>query len=358
MDKEINLKETLAFIQAQEGEHFQADEVLIAKEYSQNEGEKSSIAIKILSVLGGFLATLAFLGFLMIAGLYDSEGGLLFFGVCFIAAALWLNKLSDRLITDTFSISVYVLGFALLALGLTRQELDETGISLLFMLIAAGALFITQNYILSFISVLIISGSLLVIILSNEVFGLVHGYIALITFALAFHMLNEAKMITSHKILSRLYDPVRIGLIISLLAGLFIVGKRGLIPLSGNLIWISSVVTISVVLYLISLVLEILGIDSRGGRIKVYTGSILILMPTLFAPAIAGAIIILLLSYLVNYKTGIAIGIMAVVYFISQYYYDLNLCLLIKSGILFFSGILFLLFYVFTQKRLSGYEKI
>jgi len=82
------------------------------------------------------------------------------------------------------------------------------------------------------------------------------------------------------------------------------------------------------------------------------------LVSTIFSPSISGAMIIVLLSFLVNYKTGLAIGIISLIYFISQYYYDLNFTLLTKSIILFSSGIVFLLFYLFTTKKLNSNEKI
>ena len=46
------------------------------------------------------------------------------------------------------------------------------------------------------------------------------------------------------------------------------------------------------------------------------------------------------------------------IYFISQYYYDLNFTLLTKSILLFSSGVLFLLLYLFTHKNLTQNEKI
>lgn len=358
MGEEIKLEEKLAYLRALEGEQLEIDEAAVAKEYLKKEGDKSSLAIKILSVLGGFLASLAFLGFLMIAGLYDSEAGLLLFGASFIAGAILLNKEYDQLLIDTLSISIYLIGFALLTFGLDQVGMDENGIALLSMAISLGALLITQNYLLSFLSVLVFSGSLLVLILSNDVYNIIHLYVVILTILLSYHFLNEAKIISSHKILSRLYDPLRIGLIISLLVGLVLIGKRDLVPVETHYIWISSLVMIPVVLYLISLVLNTLNVCALSDRLKVYLGSAIILVPIVFAPAIAGAIIILLLSFLVNYKTGIAIGVVALLYFISQFYYDLNLSLLVKSGILFSSGLLFLLFYFFTHKRLAANEKV
>lgn len=358
MDKLTNKKALLDSIRLSEGTKFECNEKAILDEYQIQGDNKSSLAIKILSIFGGFLATLAFLGFLLIAGLYDSEIGLLIFGIGFIVSAIWLNKEYDKLIIDTFSISTYIIGFALLAFGLSEMKVDEDIIAILIGIIALSSLIITQNFILSFISVLAISGSFLTLIISNDLYDLIHLYIAVCTLLLTYLFLNEAKIISLNIKLSKLYNPIRIGLVISLLFGLITIGKRHLIPISQNHIWLSSIVMILVTMYLVYSIIKINEINAVKNKVMIYTLSTLILVSTILSPSISGAIVIILLSFLVNYKTGLAIGIISIIYFISQYYYDLNFTLLTKSIILFVSGIMFLLFYLFTTKKLSTNEKI
>jgi hypothetical protein len=358
MDKLINKKVLLHSIRLSEGTTFECDEKAIFNEYQIQGENKSSLAIKILSIFGGFLATLAFLGFLALAGLYNSAFGLLIFGIGFIISAIWLNKEYDKLIIDTFSISIYVIGFALFAYGLTEMKVNENIIVLLISVIAFSSLLITQNYILSFISVLTISGSFLTLIISNDLYNLIHLYIAVNTLILTYLFLNEAKIISSNKKLSKLYNPVRIGLVFSLLFGLITIGKRHLIPISQNYNWLSSIVMIFVIMYLVFIISKIIEIKSVKSKILIYSLTFLIFIPTLFSPPISGALIIILLSFLVNYKTGLTIGIIAFIYFISQYYYDLNFTLLTKSIILISSGIVFLFFYIFITKNLNTNEKI
>jgi hypothetical protein len=283
---------------------------------------------------------------------------LLIFGIGFIIIAIWLNKAYDKLIIDTFSISLYVIGFALLAFGLSEMDVNKNIIAILISLIALSSLIITQNFILSFFSVITISGSFLFLIISNDSYDLIHLYVAVNTVILAYLFLNEAKIISSNKRLSQLYNPIRIGIVISLLFGLISIGKRHLIPISQNHIWLSSIVMISVTMYLVYVIIQINEINTVKTKMMIYTLSAILLVSTIFSPSISGAIVIILLSFLVNYKTGLVIGIISIIYFISQYYYDLNFTLLTKSIILFVSGIIFLLFYLLTTKYLSTNEKI
>ena len=353
-----NVKEILNHLQITEGEEFKFDEEAIIGEYQKNNANKSGLSIKILIILGGFSASLAFLGFLFITGLYNSDIGLFVFGIGFIAGAIWVNKKYDKLIIDTLSVSTFVIGYSLFGFGLSQLNVDETTISLIFMIIAFCSLSITQNYILSFTSVLIVNGSILALIIINKSYGLIHIYSSALALILTYSFLKEAKIISTSKKLSKLYNPVRTGLILSFLAGLVFPGKRGLIPESPNFIWLSSLITILAILYLISILFKVINLKTTKHRIIIYAISFILLMPTLFSPAISGSILIILLSFLVNFKTGLALGIVTFIYFISQYYYDLNLTLLIKSEILFSSGILFLLLYLFTHKKLATNEKI
>ncbi|NQX85578.1 MAG: DUF4401 domain-containing protein [Flavobacteriaceae bacterium] len=358
MDKLTSKKTLLDSIRLSEGTKFECDVNAIFEEYNNQGENKSSLAIKVLSIFGGFLATLAFLAFLAIAGLYNSEFGLLIFGIGFIISAIWLNKTYGKLIIDTFSISIYIIGFALLAFGLSEMKVDENIIAILISLIAISSLIITQNFILSFTSVLAISGSFIFLIISNDSYDLIHLYVAINTLILTYLFLNEAKIISSNKRLSQLYNPVRIGLVVSLLFGLITVGKRHLIPISQNLIWLSSVVMILVTLYLVYKIIKINEVKDFKSKAIIYSLSFLILAPTILSPSISGAIVIILLSFLVNYRTGLVIGIISIIYFISQYYYDLNFTLLTKSIILFVSGVMFLLFYLFIIKNSTSNEKI
>ena len=355
--KEQDIKELLYHLQETEGEGFKFDEAGLLVEVRKYESEKASLATKVLSIAGGFIATISFMGFIFVAGLERSEIMLLFIGLIFIGGAIYVNKEFDKLILDTSAISAYVMGFLLLGIGMDRFKLDLNVVCITFIFISFATLFITQGNILSFISVIIVSGSFISLIISNKYYNLIHLYNAIFSILLIWSYLNEAKIITLSKEICKLYNPVRTGLIFSLVIGLFVVGKRDLVKISEDYIWLSSIVTIPILLYLIYRILQITEIKNQKSKILVYLLSALILLPTAYAPAISGALLILLVSFFVNYKTGIAIGVIATAYFITQYYYDLNLTLLVKSLILFSTGILFLLFYFLTNQS-KTHEKV
>jgi len=357
MKNKEDIKELLDYFQNTEDNPLKFDEEAIFSAYQKN-SDNQSLPIKILSVFGGVLASLAFLGFLFIAGLYTSDLGLLVFGGIFIAVSIWINKKYDRIIIDTVSVSSFIIGFILIGLGLDQLKVNEDIISIIFIIIAFSSLSIVQNYILSFVSVLIINGSILTLIISNNAYNLIHFHVSVLALTIVLFFVKEAKIITINKTFSKLYNPIRIGLIFSLLSGLVFLGKRGILPVSTDYIWISSIIIISSIVYLISTLFNLLHIIESKHKISIYIFTLLTLLPTALSPAISGAILIILLSFMVNYKTGLAIGIISFIYFISQYYYDLNFTLLTKSILLFLSGILFIGLYLFTHKKLTSNEKV
>lgn len=357
MEHMKQLEQIMDAIQAAEGDKFQYDEAAILSEYGAKKGKNSSVVIKILSIFGGLLATLAFVVFLFILGIYDSEWGMLLLGIALAAVAVVIDRTYNSFILDTFSVCFYVLGVILFALGLASLEVNEDFVALLVILMALGSLTITQNYVISFISIITIGAAMLFLIMSYNIPDAIHGYLLLYTVLLAFCFLNEAKLLTSSRKLAQLNGPLRIGLVFCLLFGLVAVGKNGLAPISGSYIWISSVASIGLILHLADKLLKRFGIVGQKKALMLVL-CVFTLLPTLFAPAISGALLIVLLSFLINYKTGFAIGIIALIYFVIQYYYDLSLTLLTKSIILFSSGVVFLVFYFFFTQMTKTDEEV
>jgi hypothetical protein len=357
MRNKDKIKEVLDYFQTTDNKELKFDEQAILAAYQKND-DHQSLAIKILSIFGGISAGLVFLGALFITGIYDSDSGLLIFGVLAIIGGIFISKFFDKLIIDTISISSYVIGFILLAAGMFKLEVSENTVCVLFILIAFAALLIVQSYIISFISVLIINGAVIALLLFHNNFDNIQIYVSVLAVIVPVVFLKEAKLISIHPAFSKLYPPVRIGLIFSFLAGLILLGRSDIPDRSANYLWIPSVVIILNILYVLSYLFEVLNISQIKQKVGIYIVSTAILLSTLLSPAISGAILIILVSFLVNYKTSFVIGIIAFIYFVSQYYYDLHFTLLTKSILLFSSGVLFLGLYLLTRKKLTSNEKV
>ena len=319
---------------------------------------QDNFIIKILSILGGFLSTIAFFGFLMVSGLYDSEIGLLICGPLFIVAAIVIQRISYVLIVDTICVCSFLVGFVLLGLGMDKNNVDENMICFAFIEFAIISLFLVQNYILSFVAFLILVGNIYALMFVNDFFNGINVLVSILAIFVTFLFLNEAKIVSRRAAFNSLYRPIRIGLILSFLVGLFFLSKNYFhFPLAKSP-WISSIVIIACAIYLLSKICHVLNVHDTKSQVLVYISGILILAPTVFYPIISGSILIILLSFYVNYKTGLVLGIITFIYFIGQYYYDLHFTLLTKSMLLIATGILFLILYFFTHQKLKADEKI
>ncbi len=362
MDNQTTL-EMLGQLRAAEGESFVVDDAKVLRETEKRQADKAGMAIKVLSVFGGLLATCIFLSFLGIAGMYDQYQTILILGIVFIAVAVVLNKVFNLLIIDTSVIGLYVVGFCMLGYGLAEYAYSGNQINAIFISIAFVSLLIAQNFVLAFVSVLIINGCFIALILIHERLDLIHIYNSANALLLSVLLLQEPRLLASGKIISRLYRPVRAALIFSLLAGLFFVGKRwwwidGNYRLNVDYLWLSSIVIFLAMLYLISKLLAVFGRTSSKDHIIAYAAGIPVLLCMSFLPAISGTLLIMLMSFLTNYKTGLVVSILAFIYFISQFYYDLHFTLLTKSMILFCTGVLFICCFVFTHFKWKSNEKV
>lgn len=360
MKDQENIQEMLDALQRAEDRELHFDGKAIGKAYKKaykkDQGNQS--AIKILSIVGALLSCLAFLGFIYLTGLYNSPGGLLFLGASCVAIALVINVTFKKIILDTISVFFFFIGLMLLWFGFESLHIETNLECLLFIAISLLTLRLTTNYVHSFLSVLVINGSILALIISNFSDEWVHAYAALLTLAVCWVFLKEATIISLGKAWKKRYLPVRIGLVFSLLSVLALMGTRYWISLSPHSAWLSSVVFIAAIVYLAYGLLDLLDIREKKYRILICACCALLLLPTALSPAIPGTLLLILLSFRVNYKTSLAVGIVAFVYFVSKYYYDLHFTLLTKSMLLLASGILFLLVYLLTHKKLKTDEKV
>lgn len=357
MRNKENIENLLSDLQKRSRKELSFSKENILKAYLAKE-DHQSLAIKILSVFGGIMSGVAFVGFLFLIDFFSSNESLMIFGSFCIIGSIFLNKVTDKIIMDTISVTFYMIGFILLGIGLSDTIHDESTISLIFMLIAICSLLLVQNYIFAVVSILIFNICIAAILSFNDFTIWIYVYTAIVAAFLTFLFLNEAKILALKNILARLYEPLRSAFVFTFLSLFLYLNDASFTFFSYSYFIIASVVIILAVLCVVYNLFKILNITEIKHKALVLVATTILLIPTAYSPAISGAILIILLSFLVNYKTGFGLGIIAFIYFISMFYYDLQFSLLHKSIILFLSGILFLAIYIFTRKKLSSHEKI
>ncbi len=352
-----NIQDFLAKIAATEGENFVCDAETISEKSTQ---PPPSLAIKIVSIFGGLLGISFFLGFLGLAGFFET-GLILPLGIMFLIGALVINRLDDNAIMDTLLVAALVAGFAMIAVGLIEDlKVSELITALIMLIIGFAVIAITEGYMLTFISTLLISGASFNLIFENMESNIsIIFYNTVFAGLLRFWAMNEAEILNLKipfiKNINKRYLPVLTGLIFTVLGNLFY--QR-----FGN-VWYSkigekqniweyfyAVPFIIAIFSVLPAILEKIEIRAIAPKILSFALTAVLLIFTLFSASVAGALLLILLCFYLNYRTGLILGIAAFLYFFGQFYYDLNVSLLTKSILMFVSGFFFLVSYYFINK--------
>lgn len=299
--------------------------------------------------MGGVLSALFFLGFLFLIGLYQSFQAILFLGFLFVIAGIAINRAVKSILLDTISISFYLIGLALVGVGI--QELFESAnaICLVFIIIAIVALLVSEGYFINFISFLVINFSFFVLLSLNVTGTGIHVFTLYNLVLLLALFLHESVLITIDKKLNFWYNPLKIASIISFYALLINFGHEAFLFTESQYGWISTVFIALAIFFAVYRILQSYEF-SAVKLIGIYLCQTVVLVPTYYFPSIAGAILVLLLSVHIFYKTGIMVGILGLIYFTGLYYYDLSLTLLFKSMVMTASGAVFIVAYFFINK--------
>jgi hypothetical protein len=356
MGKLEHIKDLLAQIQVSEGESFVVNKIDLAEELNKYDKENSSLIIKVIIVLGAFLGSASLLSFLFITGLIKTPISMTIFGVGLIIVAVFLNNVSKILIFETSFFAMLLYGGFLLIIGLGELKSNGSLNCLYFLIVGLFILFFSKNSIQLFVAILVINGSILWLIHLHKIFWLLHIYHSALVVSLVLVFLNEAKMLTSNYFIARLYNALKSGLPVVLLVSLFMISTKNFIPLDIKYSWLSSIAPIAAILFLIINILKQLEIVDNTIRIVILLFTLIVLGVTALFPALSISILIMLLCFSVNYKTGFVIGALSLAYFIIQFYYDLDYSLLVKSEIMLVSGLLFGGFYFFSSKKLATNE--
>ena len=319
----------------------------------------SNFSIKLLSIIGGILSTIAFLIFLGIAGLFSSEQGMLAIGLIMIVLSLIINSKYEHLLLDTASVATYLSGTGMFIFGLSIMSNDINSVSFTIICIGIVTLFVTQNYLLALIAFLMIQGGILTWLLSNNEQNMLHIFVSFMVIVTTSLYMAEAKSISNGNFFNKLYKPCQLATLLGLIISLIMIGlkKHFFSDMTYPYQWFSGMIIIGAILFLIRKILMVLQVAQITHLLGIYGLLGILLLPTFMSPAIAGALLILLLGTYINHRITVVLGVLMLTYAVIQYYYDLEITLLTKSILLFSSGITFLILYFLTTQKSIINEK-
>ena len=268
------------------------------------EGQTEDQALRVLSGLGGFLASLLFLLFLWLADLLTRPVWATTLGAALIVVTLLLGRTRRQAFLATTTVCGYLVGVGLIMVGLP-PSIPTAYLVVPVLVIAACTLVFTRNYYLVLLATVSLPACLVFLHIAERMAGWTWFALAVCTAGLAVANLGESRFLRDARL-----APVRTGLAIGLLA---------------TLVWFRWA--------------EAVYPNVAGTRTVI--------------PLFGGCLYLLLISFRNQYFFGIGLGIAGLFYFTVQYYYDLRWDLLDKSvSLMAAGGVLLLAYYLLHRRKL------
>ena len=322
--------------------------------------KKHNLTIQVVSIIGGILTAIFFLGFLALARILRSDISCLIAGSILILTTLTISRMVVRSFLDAMNITLYIAGCVLIGFGINASInllfITLMGISILTFLLSRG-------FILPFLSVILFNISFFGE--AAHVFSSFYPLqIAVVPILGVFLFTNifENKLfecIGTENYLSK-YKSFHFGLFVSGIVSLGGLSINYMISETNSWL-VSCILSVCIwigILIMVQRIMQVMKVDHPVNQVGIYILCIVICLPTVFAPYLSGSLLLILICFHYGYKAECAASLLLFIYAVSKYYYDLNLSLLTKSITLFFIGIACITaWYFFTQKR-TRHEKV
>jgi hypothetical protein len=355
MENHKSVNQLIQDLEATYGEDLAIDHEQVAIALEKESQAYKGLGIKVLSIFGGIIASIFLIGFLYLL-INGSNGAYIVCGLILIVSTVAFEENLKNSVFDGACISFYLTGCALLGFGV--ESISDSSTITGWVLLATGVatLIFSKGYMFNLFAVLLINGSLVAVLNIFHDDFTIHLITLIIAASYTFVNLYEPYFLAKSPRVNIRYAPVRAGMLVSIVLMLGFLAVNWSTLSDDKPIWISSAILIILNLLTVAAIVKFLGLQKA--QLMIYLLAIVIYLSMIFAPAICGAILIITVSFYVGYRLGITLGILSLIYFVGQFYYDLNFTLIVKSIMMFLTGTFFLLAWLILKKQLKTYEQV
>lgn len=289
--------------------------------------------LKLLMGVGAWVATGLFLLFLAVADVFRHESVLVILGLLMVGAGVVLRLRTEVAMLGQVALSLSFVGQVMTVFGVGAMGGEETGASAVALVLSLVLIVLFRDPIHRFVSTVsaMVALAFLLIELSAELAPSI-AYVLLVAATVAFWQRKPALI----GLEAQLQAPVGHGLAVSLLVMA--------VPFSlewGDDGWRRIVASLALTLGVLFVVARTFGIPQRRPDVLAYGTlgvTLLVGVATLQVPGIQAALVLMVIA--MNRRDPLLLGEAAVAfaYFLSWYYYSLELTLLHKSAALIVSG--------------------
>lgn len=304
-----------------------------------NDLEATPWYVKAMIGVAGWIAAGFLLSFFGIAGLIDSATSMLLWGAIMAVAALALRRLvRTALFWHQMAFAFSLVGQGLLIVGVGMQSEDLTLTMLFTVGLELVLFFAYPDTFHRTLSVLAIGVALVGLLYDQKLLDGVHALVIALGLGTVVVWQQELRLLANR------WSPYRAPLGYGLPLTLFGITLLSLVgEIDTNYWWVSAVGLALVLLYLSILLLRELGYTGLNPMTFWVVGAILItLIPAYQTPGILAALIVLCLGRWRGNGLLMGLATLFLLFFLSAYYYNLDITLLNKSYILMGTGVVLL----------------
>lgn len=304
--------------------------------------------IKVLIGIGAWVSALFFILFLGISRMlkFNNEGAMLIWGLSIIAAAVLLHKFGKNIYLSQLALALSVAGHILVMIGagqLGGRMISTGGIFLASVILCIPLYYLYTNSLHRFLSCLLALGMAVVFILDSKLHHGLHLLALVELLAIGLILTKSTKAWTKIQEVKK-WQPLfyALNLAVPLLYFLVLMPRREI----RTLWWPSNILLVLALVWLYFHIRkeESGSAEPRGpGSEPLLFGAVAtVLLGVLSTPGLLAAAAVLILGYHLSDKALTGLGLALLPTFIIIFYYNLNMRLDVKSGILAASGLILL----------------
>lgn len=290
--------------------------------------------------ISAWLSTLLFLGFSFLVHLVETPLSAIAVGSVLVISTILLHLYQrETLFLNQLFLALNLTG-QILFIGGTVLETTLGTAALVTLVLATLQLWIYQDSVHRFLTVLIGMGALLLLLYDLEIYQGIHVLIFGIAAGAAWCWLDEPYHLTD-RTLSTLYHPLGYGLVVAMQIILVLSILPHYLYYLPPVNW--QYTTIGLTMLLLAMEYQILRAHQMPllapTNFLILVGTLLIAVLLYQSPGIIAAIIVMLLGFQRSSRVLMGLALAFLVVFIAAYYYHLNITLLLKSLMLMSSGL-------------------
>lgn len=289
--------------------------------------------------VSAWLSIIPFIFFLYAIDMINNGESTIVVGFILIIGTIFLHYFKrDIVFIEQLALALNLTGQILFMFGIANEENIATAALATFFLeiVLIG---IYRDSILRFLSVLLATTAVLVLLNDFDIAQAVHILIVLIAAGATWYWINEAHFLTD-EIMVALYQPLRYGFVIALQMVLLLSIVPSFHFIQPETWWYS---TLGLTVLLLALEYHLLQINNipiySPKNYVIFTGTLLVASLLYQAPGIIASIILLLLGFQRGNRVLMGLAIIFITVFFVAYYYYLNITLLMKSITLMSAGV-------------------